>query len=198
MALLNNKYIFVKEESLNSDVEVSEHPVEKGMDVTDNVRRNPLALSISGEIVGKHAKKKENTIRSWHQKGKLVHYVGVRTMKSAIITQFNTSYSSDIYKGCAFDMELKEIRFAESPYKKKKKKTAKKTKAGTKQVTNNKSGKIYHKVKKGETISSISRLYASKGCTVQYMKNHNMDVPKTRGDWRTLSAGSRLLVYERK
>lgn len=198
MALLNNLYIFAKEESLSSEVEVSEHPVEKGMDITDNVRRAPLVLSVSGEIVGKNAKKNEKSIRTWHQKGKLVTYIGSRTMKNAVISRFDTSYTNTIFKGCAFDMEIKEMRLAESPYKKKKKKTAKKTKAGSKQVSENKKGKVYHTVKKGETASSIAQKYKSNGCTVSFILKNNADAPKVKGDWRTLQIGTKLWVYTRK
>lgn len=199
MALLEDWYLFVKEESVSSDVEVSEHPVEKGLDITDNVKKNPLVISLSGEIVGKNAKVKVTKIRTCHRKGKFVTYIGKMVLKNAIITKFDVSYSNTIWGGCSFDMELKQIRLAQSPYKtKKKKKTAPKKKAGTKQITSNKKGKVYHTVKKGETASSIAKQYRSHGCTVSFITKNNPNAPRKKGDWRTLPIGAKLWVYTRK
>lgn len=199
MALLEDWYLFVKEESVSSDIEVSEHPVEKGLDITDNVKKNPLTISLSGEIVGKNAAKKVKKIRTCHRKGKFVTYIGKTILKNAIITKFDVSYTNTIWGGCNFDMELKQIRLAESPYKKKtKKKTASKKKSGTKQIITLKTGKIYHTVKKGETALSIARQYRSQGCTVSFLMNHNSHVPKVKGDWRTLPIGAKVWVNTRK
>lgn len=199
MALLEDWYLFVKDESISSDVEVSEHPVEKGLDITDNVKRNPIVLSLSGEIVGKNSAQKVKKIRACHQKGTFVTYLGINILKNALITKFNVSYSNTVSGGCTFNMELKEIRLAQSPYrKKKKKKTTAKKKAGTKQVTTNKKGKVYHIVKKGETASSIAKKYKSKDCTVSFIMKNNPKAPRIKGDWRTLPIGAKLWVYTRK
>ena len=50
MALINNNYVFVESESVNCDVESTSHPVEKGVELTDHIRRKPTTISISGKI----------------------------------------------------------------------------------------------------------------------------------------------------
>ena len=56
MALINDYYVFVIDEAVKRGVTISEHPVESGLSLTDNVKRNPKIISINGEIVGKNAK----------------------------------------------------------------------------------------------------------------------------------------------
>lgn len=51
MARLNEFYIFVKEEKKSRGVDVTSHPVEKGLDITSNVKRKAVTLSLEGVIV---------------------------------------------------------------------------------------------------------------------------------------------------
>ena len=120
MALINDYYIFVKDESLKRGVTISEHPVEKGFNVTDNVKRNAMVISISGEIVGDNAKSVLEKITALHQNGKLVKYTGQNILSNALITSFDTDHPNTIYGGCAFTMEITEVRIAKSPLKSKK------------------------------------------------------------------------------
>ncbi len=45
-------YVLQESEDLAHNVESTTHPVEKGIDITDHVKRNPIELSISGKIIG--------------------------------------------------------------------------------------------------------------------------------------------------
>lgn len=199
MALLNGYSIFVNSEQLSRGVEVSEHPVEKGFDITDNIKANPKSMSISGKIVGKNASSTLSKIETLHKLGKFVTYVGRNSMSNAIIVDFNTDHPSTIAGGCAFDLTLKEVRIAQSPYVKKGNyKTNNKTKGGSQQVTPNKKGKVYHTVKKGETAGSIAGKYKSYGCTVSFIMKNNPNAPVKKGNWTTLPINAKLWVYTKK
>lgn len=52
MAFINNLYVFIEDESLTHDVEGTSHPVEKGIEITDHIRRTPVEISLKGRIVG--------------------------------------------------------------------------------------------------------------------------------------------------
>ena len=51
MAYLNDLYIHVVDEELTDEIEVSSHSVEDGIPLTDNIKRQPYKLSLSGKIV---------------------------------------------------------------------------------------------------------------------------------------------------
>lgn len=161
MALLNKYYIFVETEDVQRGVTISQHPVEKGLDLTDNVKREPVTIIISGEIVGAKASTILSKITALHQKGKYVKYVGRNVLKKGIITSFNTSHPNTIQGGCSFDMEIREIRIAKSPVTST---SQKKTKGGTKQITaKSKSTVKTYKVKKGDCLWKIATKYYGSG-----------------------------------
>ena len=159
MGLLNEYYIFVKDEDVQRGVTVSEHPVETGLKITDNVKREPITIRVNGEIVGANAAATLSAITTLHQKGKYVKYVGRNVINNAIIVSFNSSHPNTIQGGCSFDMEIREIRIAKSPYTGK----SKKTKGGTKQTTKKSKKPKTYKVKKGDTLWKIATKYYGAG-----------------------------------
>jgi len=182
MALLNNYYIFVADESVKRGVSVSEHPVESGLNITDNVKRNAKVISIDGEIVGSNAKQVLSKIEALHNNGKYVKYIGQNILSNAIITDFDTDHPNTIYGGCAFSMTITEVRIAKSPLVvKKKTSSTKKTTTGTKQTTKkstkNTKAKTY-KVKKGDTLWAIAKKYYGAGNKYTKIYNANKKLIK--------------------
>lgn len=207
MALINNLYVFVESESLQRGVDAPEHPVEEGIDLTDNVKRKACVLSISGEVVGKDAPSIMSKLNEMHTKGVLVTYIGRNIFNNAIITSFDTDHPNTIMGGCAFSMELREIRISKSSYvptKKKvtatKKKTQSSTKQTTKKATTKKSAdtKVYHKVKKGDTVwalvASKNAPYKKYGKSCDWVMKNNPSAFSRKNDFGTLKIGAKLWV----
>lgn len=170
MALLNNYYIFVEKEKITRGVDVTSHPVESGINISDNVKRNAITLSISGKIVNVGKTKAStilNAIVKLHQSGKYVKFQGRNTLSNALITSFDTEHTAEINGGCAFEMEIKEVRIAKSAYKASAKKSTT-TKQVTSKKTNTKSKKRYYTVKTGDCLWSIAQKYYGNGA--QYTK----------------------------
>lgn len=115
MALINDIFVFSQSESVKRSAQASSHPVEEGIDLTDHVKRSPLSLSLSGELVGSGYEDDIAALEQMLKEGELVEYTGVNMLTDAIITAFETNHDGKIRGGCTFTMELKEVRIAQSP-----------------------------------------------------------------------------------
>lgn len=175
MAILNNMYIFVETEDVTRGVEISQHPVEEGLDLTDNVKRQPVTLSLSGEIVGENAAQTLSNITDLHQKGKFVSYTGRNIISNALITSFNSGHPNTIFGGCSFDMEITEIRIANPAYDGTT--TSSILKGAIQQVQDNKKEEEprYYTVKKGDCLWNIAKAYYGSGSLYTKIYEANRD-----------------------
>lgn len=187
MALLNNLYIFVEDESVSNSIESSTHPVEKGMELTDNIRKSPTTISLKGKIVDcgdTKAKDILSKILKLQANGSLIKYSGRNIVSNMQIQSFNTSHPNTVWGGCEFDMELKEVRIAKSAYTAPKSSTKKKTTKTTKAKTTT-------EIKVGDTVvfkggsvyvsSDAKKASATRGrstCKVTLISNESWSVHK--------------------
>ena len=119
MATINNIYVLVESEDIDRSTQVPQHPTETGYPITDNVKKEPKPLSISGKIADtKTLKAKEiiEKLEAFQDKGSLVKYVGVNILGNYLIKNFHTTEDSKNWGGANFDMELVEVRIAKSAY----------------------------------------------------------------------------------
>lgn len=137
MALINNTYVLVTEESIDNTVDTTSHPAEKGLPLSDTVRRQPISVSISGKIVDTNERTAEMTIqflKNLQSTGSLITYKGqCGTIKSLQIQSFNTKFNHKNNGGADFDMSLKEIRIVQNSFVRKKE-PVKETKTTTPKV----------------------------------------------------------------
>lgn len=208
MALINDLYVFVEDEDVGREIDATEHPVEKGINITDHVNPKAITVSLKGRIVGSNAANTIQLLQKMMQTGVLVKYIGRSTMSNAIITKFNTSHPNTIHGGCSFTCEIKKVRIAQSAYKaaestKTSTKTAAKSKTGTQQKTTKSTATaVYHTVKKGDTVWALVAAskgpYKSLGMSCDDVMKNNPDAFSRKGDFRTLKIGAKLLVGYRK
>lgn len=167
MAYINQYYLYVDGdgESTNRSVSISDHPVEEGMVITDNVKRDPLEISVSGKIVGADAETVKTNIEAFMNRGSYVKYIGKEILSNAVILSFSTSREIEMDGGMSFDMTIREIRVAQSAYRDVA--TGKTVKSGTQQIVRNNST-VYHTVKNGDTLYSLSLMYY--GSDISYVK----------------------------
>ena len=123
---------------------------------TDHVQRDPLELRISGKLVGADAETVRSNLETLQKNGSYVKYIGKEIISNAVILSFDTSRDIETDGGMSFDMTIREIRVAQSAYRDAA--TGKTVKSGTQQVARN-NQEIYHTVKSGDTLYSLSLMY---------------------------------------
>ena len=132
MATINGIYVFVEDENVGYSSTIPQHPVEKGLPITDNVRNEPITLSISGKIVDTSQYKAAtilSKLQALRKGGSLIKYIGRNVMGNFMIKSLDTSHPNTNWGGADFDMELVEVKIAKSAYNPKKQQTAEKDKA---------------------------------------------------------------------
>ena len=123
MALINNIYVQVIDESVSRDTKVTQHPVEEGLPLTSTVKSEPKGISLSGKIVDTSAYTAETIISKLDElrkSGSLINYKGRNVAGNFQIKSFGTSHPNTIWGGAEFTMELVETRIAKSAYNPKK------------------------------------------------------------------------------
>lgn len=119
MATINDIYIFVEDENVNRDTEITQHPVEEGLPTTSTIRAKPKTISLKGAIVGYGSLSADDVIErieNLRTTGSLVKYKGRNTVGNYKIRNFDTSHPNTNTGGADFNMELVEVRITKSAY----------------------------------------------------------------------------------
>lgn len=198
MATINGMYIFVQTEDYAYNVDVTEHPVESGIDFTDHVQAKATTLSITGEIVGESSETIKTKLKQMEHTGTICKFVGRNTLANCVITGFTPTYTVDIWGGCGFSMTLREVRTGSTSFTGTGK--TKETKiTGTQQVTQKSTvEEVYHTVKKGDTIWALvaapNAPYKKYGMTCDEVMKLNPSAFSRPGDFGTLQIGKKIIV----
>lgn len=161
-------YVFVENEDIDRSTEISSHPVEKGIEISDTTKRKPISLSISGALVNYNtafnsysmeyrlpdteqievkASQVLSDLIKMQKNGELVSYIGRNICPNMLITSFSTGHPNEVTGGATFDMTLTECRMAQNAYVEPKHKDG-----GSQQVDKGDSEEVWYTVQKGDTI----------------------------------------------
>lgn len=174
MALINDTYVFVLSEDVTQEFQATSHPVEEGIDLTDHIKRSPLSLDITGEMIGADYMNDFEYLSNLARDGELVEYIGLHTVSDAVITKITSTGSSEIHGGISFTMQIKEIRIAASPYVEGSGST------GEQQIEEApvpaaETPSKTHTVKSGDTLWAIAKAYYGNGAQFPVIFNANRD-----------------------
>lgn len=95
--------------SSNESSSTTDHALEDGEQITDHVKSDPITISINGVILD-DTEQKVLKLREYREKGEIIDYDYMTSLKMMVITSFNRDYSSEIKDGYAFTMTLKQIQ----------------------------------------------------------------------------------------
>lgn len=139
MASINGRYILAEKEDLTYEVDITQQPVEREIDVSDHVQRKARTLSISGVVSGTNAAEMHRFLTDCQDKGTLVSFVGRTTMRG-LLSGLSTSRDYTVADGFTYSVTITEVLFASSSTEKLaadvKAQTAKVASSGLKQTKN--------------------------------------------------------------
>lgn len=99
----------------NSSVNVTSHPVERGIDVTDHVSPNADVFNISGFITGANASSRRQQIIKLMKDGTVITYLHRLALSNVVIVDFDSTHDVTNKGGFKFTATLQEVRFAQVP-----------------------------------------------------------------------------------
>lgn len=169
---INGLLVHVVNEDTDMDVAIPIHKVEKGINLSDHIERQPTVVKLSGLLVRPTPERVESLITQLQvieESGKLVVYQGRRIYKNMLLSGLNFTADSNISNGYNFSCNLTEVRIAQSSYVPPKIKaiTAPVSQAGRKQTENQKQSPIYHTTKKGDTYYGLGQKHGVKWQQIQ-------------------------------
>lgn len=179
-SFINGYALVVEDESVDLDVDIPAHPVEKGVPISDHVERQPKKLSIKAKLIRPTTSHLEAVVEEfykWEIQGKLINYEGRRIYKNMLMSGLKIVAKGDFMNGYTISFTLTEAEISQSSYVAPQ--IAKQTKAvttsGQVQTKNKKSSPAYHTVKKGDTYWSLSKKY---GTSIKQLQNWNKYAPE--------------------
>lgn len=130
--------------------EVTEKPVEDGVDISDHMKMKPNKIELSGVMV-EDAAAKLSILKNYQLNAERLTYIGRNAYYNMVITVLDTDHAVDTAEGYHYNIVLTQVRIAQPetfktkvrPLKKNASKTAakktatkvkKKTKTGRKQI----------------------------------------------------------------
>lgn len=177
MAIINGLYIHVTDESMTREVDMTSHPVEDGVPITDTVKARAQSISISGKIVDYGNMKASQVlakIRAWQKSGSLIEYRGRNSASSMQIWAFDTTHPNTNAGGADFTMELQEVRIAKSAYVPKPASTVKKEETAKKNPKIEKGSIVVFKGGPVYKSSDAKKVAATRGRSTCRVYNINL------------------------
>lgn len=191
MAKLGSYTIGVINEDSDFAVEATSHPVEKGVNITDHVKRELETFSMTGKVTGVNAAKAEAYFKNQMYGGKPVVYVGRSRLRNVLILNFKKSQHGKIANGFEFSVTLQEVRVAKSSVVRKatQSKGTQQKKPASKPASKN----TYYVVRSGDTLWDIAKRYYG---TPDYRTIFNANTRIVR-DPDLIYPGQKLMIPQR-
>lgn len=153
----------VVEETPSHKAEVTDKPVERGVDISDHMKPEPATVRLSGTMV-KDAASKLNILKRYQREAELLTYVGRNIYNNMVIADISTDHAVDSEKGYHYSISLRQVTISQPKTIKLKvhnpetKKKSPKTKSKVKKKTNVGRRQPRRKVVSTKTKKKINQL----------------------------------------
>lgn len=101
----------VENENIREDNIITDHPVEKGENISDHARNEPTYIDISG-VMTEEAANKLQQLKQYRKDRTLLTYTGRNIYDNLVIERFGREHGKENRYGYSFSITLKRIRIA--------------------------------------------------------------------------------------
>lgn len=160
--MLGEIRLIVKEEKWRYRAQIPQYGVERGADVSDQIKADNDVLDISGVIMWDkfHGRDfKERTLREYLKAGRILTYVGRFTHGNFAIESLDIDVTKK-QNAYPFKIALQEVRFAEKAVKPANDTLKTQSTVGKQQTTGG-GNEVYHVLKKGDTYIKLGKQYGT-------------------------------------
>lgn len=180
-SLISGYEIQVISEKFGKSVSISDHPVEKGFNISDHVEMNVQPIDLSVNIVRPTFERAQKAVDYFEKQmlngEKVTYQTNNKTYTNLLIESIDLSRDAEIANGYSGSMKLKIVRIAQEAYIKPVKNSQLKgvTTSGRQQTQNKQQSSVkYHTIRSGETYWGIAPKYGTTWQTIQKL-NPNVD-----------------------
>lgn len=104
----------VSSERLYNKALVTEKPVEKGENIVDHTKKQPVTIELVGAVVGDDAGDKLNKLKKLQNEGTLIKYIHRNALSNMFIEDISSVHETKIRNGFEFNIRLKHVRIAQA------------------------------------------------------------------------------------
>lgn len=112
----NLKLEVIKEEAINESNQVTTKPVEKGADISDHIRQDPVKIDLTATVAGDDAESLFQQLEEMRNAQEVFDYYGeqrVEPYESMAIERVSLSRNPGIANGHEISISLKQVRVVE-------------------------------------------------------------------------------------
>lgn len=106
----------VESENPVRDCQITDNPVEFGVNISDHVKPEILIFNISGAIIGSDAGAAYSKLVGFRDKGEILFYSGRILAENLVISNLSTSHDKDIRNGFKFTITFKQLRIIKNEF----------------------------------------------------------------------------------
>jgi hypothetical protein len=107
------EFTVVESENPTRTNQVTDNPVEQGVNIADHVKSDPLQFTFTGAITGDDAGIKYSRLVQMRDNRELLTYIGRNIVLNCVIESLSTTHDNTIRNGFTLSINLKQIRVAQ-------------------------------------------------------------------------------------
>ncbi|WP_408956236.1 phage baseplate protein [Natroniella sp. ANB-PHB2] len=111
------EFNIIREENLTLDNNITQHPIEDQVDISDHIENEPTRLSVDITVVGEEAEEIKEELKAVARSKEPQDYFGVEQIEpyeNMVIVSLDITTNSEVSNGFRASMTLQQVRLVEA------------------------------------------------------------------------------------